>query len=105
MIYINFWFTFLIIKEDMRDMGKIDMNKQTDDTNKTKENAKKSGKKAVVTYAGGGIWQDSDGKYWAREPKGATIKSERQYTEEEYNNHKDIQFMVEYGEMKVTFVE
>ena len=103
-------------------MGKIDMSKSTDDTkkeavksaqeqvvntdtNETKADAKKSGKKAVVTYVGGGIWQDSDGKYWSREPKGATIKNERQYTEEEYNNHKDIQFMVEYGEMKVTFVE
>lgn len=77
---------------------------QTANANETKTNTK-SGKKAVVTYVGGGIWQDSDGKYWSREPKGATIKNERQYTEEEYNNHKDIQFMVEYGEMKVTFVE
>lgn len=106
-------------------MGKIDIDKQTDHTkkevaqpatqkqavnanaNEAKSDAKKSesDKKVVVTYIGSGIWQDSDGKYWAREPKGATIENERQYTEEEYNNHEDIKFMVGYGEMKATFVE
>ena len=68
------------------------------------EPAKKDNK-VVVTYVGNSVWQDSDGKYWARECKGATIKNERQYTQEEYDSHKDIKFMVEYGEMKATFIK
>lgn len=61
--------------------------------------------KVVVTYVGGGIWKDANGKYWASVKKSENILSERQYTAEEYESREDIKFMVNYGAMKATHVK
>jgi hypothetical protein len=74
--------------------------KTEDETNKTEFDGK-----VVVTYVGGGIWKDSEGKLWASTKKSDNILNERQYTAEEYKNREDIKFMVSYGAMKATHVK
>ena len=71
----------------------------------TTEAEDKATGKVVVTYVGGGVWKDSEGKLWASQDKAASIKSERQYTAEEYEKRNDIKFMVQYGSVKVTYVK
>ena len=63
------------------------------------------GKTVIVEYVGGSIWKDSEKKLWAKTDNGAGIKSQRQYSAEEYEKREDLKFMVGYGEMKATFVE
>ena len=85
-------------------------SEKTEDTNKTEKQTKASEKagntgKVVVSYIGGGIWRDSEGKLWASTNKTENILCERQYTAEEYEGREDIKFMVQYGSMKATHVK
>lgn len=89
------------------------INNATDNAGNTNETASKQeqkateagGKKVVVEYIGGSIWRDSNKELWSRQDNGAGIKSQRQYSAEEYEKRDDIKFMVGYGEMKATYVE
>lgn len=82
----------------------------TDNASDGKENhneadAQTDGDKAVVTYVGNGVWRDSEGKGWARtENRGAGILATRSYSKAEYDKREDLNFMVKYGEMKLTLV-
>lgn len=85
----------------------------TEDQKDTNETAQKpdekatatKGKTVIVEYIGGSIWKDSEKKLWAKTDNGAGIKTQRQYSAEEYEKREDLKFMVGYGEMKATFVE
>ena len=84
-----------------------DEQKQEQATQNTEDehNGKKQSGKYLLTYLGGSIWADETGAKWARESvDGTAIKSERTYSKKEYNARKDLQFMVDYGEMKLTIV-
>lgn len=74
---------------------------QSESTGKDTENRNEIDNKpattAVVTYVGNGIWTDNKGKKWKHD-------DENQVSMQEYNTRKDLKFMVNYGEMKVTFV-
>ena len=73
--------------------------------NDTETDAQTDGDKAVVTYIGNGVWRDSEGKGWARtENRGAGILATRSYSKAEYDKREDLNFMVRYGEMKLTLV-
>lgn len=61
--------------------------------------------KAVVRYIGTGIWKDENGLLWSKNDDGNAIKSERVIAKHDYDERKDIKFMVGYGAMAVTFVE
>lgn len=61
--------------------------------------------KAVVRYIGTGIWKDENGLLWSKNDDGNVIKSERIIAKHDYDERKDIKFMVGYGAMAVTFVE
>lgn len=60
---------------------------------------------AVVRYVGSSIWQDEKKAYWSKSDLGEEILSERQYPASEYKDRKDLQFMVGYGEMQVSFTK
>lgn len=60
---------------------------------------------AVVRYVGSSIWQDENKAYWSKNDLGEEILSERQYPVSEYKDRKDLQFMVGYGEMQVSFTK
>lgn len=67
--------------------------------------AEKSREKAVVSYIGNGVWRDEDGECWSRnENSHANILNTRSYSKCDYENRPDLQFMVKYGEMRVTLV-
>lgn len=66
---------------------------------------KEEEKKVVVTYIGGGTWRDEKGCAWASEDRGERIMKTRQYKKSEYDQRKDLQFMVKYKSMTATVVE
>ena len=68
--------------------------------------AKQSGKtrKHSVIYLAGGIWKDAKDKFWCRDKKPNCISS-AVFTEEEFAQRPDIQYMIEYGAMKDVVVE
>ena len=62
-------------------------------------------KQALVQYIGTGIWVDEHNKYWAnRSISDSSVSCERCYSIEEYNERKDLLFMVSYGQMRVSFI-
>lgn len=61
-------------------------------------------RKHSVIYLAGGIWKDTKGKFWCRDKKPNCISS-AVFTEEEFAERPDIQYMVEYGAMKDVIVE
>lgn len=72
------------------------------DTSKSAEATAQKGntataKKHVIVYIGSSEFTDSTGHKWRK-------NNEKTYDEDEYNTRKDLQFMVEYGEMKHTVV-
>lgn len=69
------------------------------------EQPKEEEKKVVVTYIGGGTWRDEKGCAWASEDRGERIMKTRQYKKSEYDQRKDLQFMVRYKSMTATVVE
>lgn len=69
------------------------------------EQPKEEEKKIVVTYIGGGTWRDEKGCAWASEDRGERIMKTRQYKKSEYDQRKDLQFMVRYKSMTATVVE
>ena len=86
------------------ELGNI--SKPSEDIKETDtERKQKQTKKHVLTYIAGGHWIDSKGDKWAAVPmSGTSITDIREYTDEEYMNRKDLQFMVGYGSMKITTV-
>ena len=60
--------------------------------------------KHIVTFIGNGIWMDNHGDSWHRGHHNENIKSEREYTDEEFVNRNDLKFMISYGAMKHTKV-
>ena len=62
-------------------------------------------KKHVLTYIAGGIWIDSNGQKWSRQPiSGTDIVNVREYHDNDYQNRDDLQFMVNYGSMTITTI-
>lgn len=90
-------------------------NASTETENKS-ENTKKESEKPqetpkatvtrhVVSYVGNSIWVDRTGQHWSRnEFPGTNIVTSKEYSDEEFKERSDIQFMVSYGEMRVTTV-
>lgn len=76
------------------------------DTKEIKQNdGKETVKKHVLTYIAGGIWIDSNGQKWSRQPiSGTDIVNVREYYDNDYQNRDDLQFMVNYGSMTITTV-
>lgn len=54
----------------------------------------------IITFRGNGVWIDNKREMWCRQPKSNGIETERRYTHDEYIKRGDLQFMVQYGEMK-----
>ena len=87
-----------------------DASEKAEDHKKTEpqaqpEQPKEEEKKVVVTYIGGGTWRDEKGCAWASEDRGERIMKTRQYKKSEYDQRKDLQFMVKYKSMTATVVE
>lgn len=57
------------------------------------------GRRHSIMYIANGIWKDSKGVYWCREPHTNCIQS-KTFSEEEFQARDDIKFMVKYGSMK-----
>lgn len=58
--------------------------------------------KHIVTYIGNGTWRDSNDKPWE---KNTTEEVESTMTQEQYlETRPDIEFMVEYGAMKINTI-
>lgn len=67
------------------------------DTQEPKQEEEQKATKHVVIYLGSGEYIDSTGKKWKR-------NDEVTLDEEQFENRKDLQFMIKYGEMKHTVV-
>lgn len=82
---------------------------ESDDTSKDSEdikgNKKETVKKHILTYIAGGIWIDSNGQKWSKQPiSGTDIVNTREYHDNDYQNRDDLQFMVNYGSMTITTI-
>ena len=83
-------------KNDVEFKGEIE-NTSKDASKPTCEEAPKSIKKHVIIYIGSSEYIDSTGYKWHK-------NDEKTYDEAEYNDRKDLHFMIKYGEMKETVV-
>ena len=64
---------------------------------KTEQSA--GGRRHSIMYIATGIWKDSKGVYWCREPH-TNCSQSKTFSEEEFQTRDDIKFMVKYGSMK-----
>lgn len=58
-----------------------------------------NGRRHSVMYIANGIWKDSKGVYWSREPHANCVQS-KTFSDGEFESRDDIKFMVRYGSMK-----
>lgn len=86
-------------EEDKKDNNEIVQESET------KEAEKQSPNMVVIQYVGNGIYVDDHKDMWANSNKSKNIVQSRQYTADEYDKRKDLQFMVNYGEMKAIIVQ
>lgn len=57
----------------------------------------------LIRYVGNSVFTDQKGDKWGREADvDNKILTERQFSDSEYASRTDIQFMVDYGEMKTS---
>lgn len=80
-----------------------------EDTNETgakepDEQPQKGDAVVVVTYVGGGVWKDEEGKLWSANKLTDNIMSKRQYPKSVYEAREDLKFMVKYGAMQIYVV-
>ena len=77
---------------------KTEDNKKT--TKKAKREEPKKAGNVLVSYLGYGVWIDAEHEHWSKnEKKNVDILATRTYSKEEYELRRDLQFMVNYGEM------
>ena len=86
-------------EENKEDNNEIDKESQAE-----KEEEQATGM-VVVQYIGNGVYIDDHKDMWANVDKSKNILKSRQYTVDEYELRKDLQFMVKYGEMTAIKVQ
>lgn len=78
------------------------VTQKTDSESVVTEAAKTTVNKHVLTFIGNGVWYDEKNDAWHRDNE--SIPASRTYTDNEYKDRKDLQFMVKYGAMKEQIV-